>query len=89
MVKIKRLINGQEIEFELTQEEINEVFRRDNIQWAKDILVNHAEMIVGYNSIIADEKQLVAFAELLDEKNLSDNGEREIEAINELFKTID
>lgn len=88
MVKIKRIINGEELEIELTEEEIKEVYRQDNIQWAKDILENYAGMIVGYNDIITDETKLVTFAEILDEKNLADNGDRELEAIEELFQTI-
>lgn len=89
MVKIKRVINGNEVEFILTNEEIEEVRRQDNIQWAKDILVNYEDMIDGYNDIIGDETKLVEFAELLEEKNLSDNGDREIDAIRELFSLKD
>ncbi|NFE18633.1 hypothetical protein [Clostridium botulinum] len=89
MVKIKRLINEQEFEFKLTREEINKVFRQNNIQWAKDILENYASMIIDYENIVNDEEQLVTFAELLDKKNLANNGDRELEAINELFKTVD
>lgn len=89
MVKIKRLINEQEFEFKLTREEINKVFRQNNIQWAKDILENYASMIIDYENIVNDEERLVTFAELLDKKNLANNGDRELEAINELFKTVD
>lgn len=89
MMKIKRLINGQELEIELTQKEINEVFNQSDIQWAKDILENYAGIIYDYDNIITDEEKLLAFAKLLDEKNLSNNGQLELDTINELFQLIE
>lgn len=87
-IKIRRVIGGNEMWFELTGEEINEVRRQDKIQWAKDVLANYSETVAYYDSIICDDDQLVAFAERLEEKNLEDNGDREIEVIEELFGTI-
>lgn len=86
MVKIKRIINSEEVEIILTKEEIKEVFRQDNVQWAKDILANYADMIIDYERVVEDEEKLLSFAELLEEKNLADNGDREIAAIEELFE---
>lgn len=87
MVNIKREINGKEVEIQLTEEECNEVRRQDKIEWAKGILANYAEMIINYDSIITDEVKIVEFSDLLEEKNLADNGNRELEAIEELFET--
>ena len=85
MITITRQINGQELQIELTQAEVEEVRRQDSVQWARDILANYAEMLVDYDSIMEDEEQLKAYADKLEEKNLANNGEREIEAIHELF----
>jgi len=86
-VVIKRTINGTEYSFLLTEEEIELVRRKDKIQWAKDVLANYSDIIIDYINIVNDEEKLVAYADLLEEKNLTDNGDREIEAIKELFKT--
>lgn len=86
MFKIKRVINGKEVEINLTEEEINEVRKQDNIQWARDILGNYSEMIVDYDSIINNEAKLADFAQILEQKNLENNGERELEVINKLFR---
>ena len=86
MLEIKRTVNGKEMTFVLTGEEIGEVHRQDTIQWAKDILSNYSDMIFDYDSIIRDEKRLQSYGELMESKNLEDNGDREIEAIEELFQ---
>lgn len=85
MIKISRVINGEQLEFQLTDSEIREVWRQDEIQWAKDILANYEDMIIDYGTIMSDDEQLVAYAQLLNEKNLEDNGDREVAAIEELF----
>lgn len=87
MIAINRTINGNEFEFQLTETEIEEIRKQDKIQWAKDILPNYEEMIVGYGNIISNDELLLKFAELLEEKNLENNGDREIEVIEELFET--
>ena len=87
MITINRTINGNNFEFQLTEAEIEEVRKQDKIQWAKDILPNYEEMIINYDRIMSDDKSLLKFAELLEDKNLEDNGDREIKAIEELFET--
>jgi hypothetical protein len=89
VLKIKREINGKDVEIQLTEEEINEVRRQDKIEWAKCILANYAEMIINYDSIITDEIKMVEFSDLLEEKNLADNSDRELEIIEALFKTYE
>lgn len=87
MITINRIINGNNFEFQLTETEIEEVRKQDKIQWAKDILPNYEEMIVDYDRIMSDDELLLKFAELLEDKNLKSNGDKEIEAIEELFET--
>lgn|GEM_PF-6329562 len=50
---------------------------------------NYSESVAYYDSIIYDEELLLAFANLLEEKNLENSGDREIEAIKELFGLLD
>ncbi len=85
MLIIKRIVNGDEMTFLLTPEEIEDVRRQDKIQWAKDVLANYDYLMDDYDDIIKDESKLVAFADLLESKNLEDNCKREMAAIAELF----
>lgn len=87
MVNIKRLVNNKEFEFELTQEELKQVFKENNIQLAKSILENYKDIIVDYENIIKDEEQLVVFSESLYKKSIENNGDIEFEIINNLFNT--
>ena len=59
--------------------------REEKIRWSKDILANYEEDIFNYDEVIKDDQIMLEFAELLDSKNLEDNGNKEIEAISELF----
>ena len=85
MVEIKRAVNGKEMVFVLTENEIQEVRKQDNIEFAKAILQNYEEMIADYDDIIKDNNKLHKFGELMEQKNLENNSDREIEAIEELF----
>jgi hypothetical protein len=60
--------------------------KQDKIEFAKNILENYQEMLEDYEKIIVDEKGLVQFSELLEEKMMEDNANMEIDAITELFK---
>lgn len=84
-IKIKRMVDGKEIEFQLTEEEIEEVRRQDKIQWARDVLALYSDSVAYYDAVIGNDDQMLQFAELLEKKSLTDNGELEIEAIKELF----
>ena len=85
MVEIKRVVDGKEMVFILTENEIQEVRKQDTIEFAKAILQNYEEMITDYDDIIEDNNELHKFGELMEQKNLENNSDREIEAIEELF----
>jgi len=87
MLEIKRTVNGKEMTFLLTGEEIKEVSRQNNIQWAKDILSNYSDIIIDYDNIIQNEEKLQSYSELMESKNLEDNGDKELKTIEELFQT--
>ncbi len=85
MVEIKRVVDGKEMVFVLTENEIQEVRKQDTIEFAKAILQNYEEMIADYDDIIKDNNKLHKFGELMEQKNLENNSDREIEAIEESF----
>ena len=90
MIKIERVLgNGEKVEILLTEKEIQEVRKQDNIQWAKDILSNYEDIIDNYDDIIRNDEELLKYAKLLEEKISENNGEKEVDAINELFDTIE
>ena len=86
MVEIKRVVDGKEMVFVLTENEIQEVRKQDTIEFAKAILQNYEEMIADYDNIINNNDKLHKFGELMEQKNLEDNSSKEIEAIEELFE---
>lgn len=86
MVSITRTVDGVELNFPLTLEEIEAVRTQDKIEWAKNVLSNYESMFGdGYKEVVGYTDKLILFAELLESKNLESIGYREIEAIQEIF----
>lgn len=86
---ITKVINGVSTVIELTTEDIMEINRQQNIQLAKDILANYADVLVDYDNIILNDDILNRYTTRLHEKEHEDNGVIEIETMEEMFTIIE
>ena len=90
MIKIERVLdNGEKVEILLTEKEIQEVRRQDNIHWAKVTLAHYEDIIANYDDIISNDEHLLEYVKVLEEKLSEYNGESEVFAINALFEVIE
>lgn len=83
-ITVRDQVSGEEIF--ISKELLDEIHRQENIQWGKDIIANYEEVLVKDLNEITDE-EYEDFAKLLEEKMLSDNGDMETKALEEIFET--
>ena len=81
---IELIVNGEKVF--LSNEVIAELHKQENIEWGKDIVANY----VSDEKLAAmTEKEFKDIAIRLEELNRDDNGDREIQAIEEIIGSID
>lgn len=77
---IHREVNGVMHDFELTLDELREVFRQEQIQRAKNIIELHEDFIVD-ESIYENESLLLQIADEIEDRTTGNCGEVEWEVL--------
>jgi len=85
---ITRSVNGVEMEFELTNDEIKQIRNQLTIEFASNVISNYSEEIVNYEQESKNREKLLMFGLLIEQKGLENNSDKEAEAIEEVFETV-